>query len=210
MSLLFPALVNGQVLVEIGLLGEALIAAWLLADEGTLLGMHSEVVEEIMPLAEVHLAAFEVTLKNFDLSLGPWIFVLKNSELTSGWNLLIDLDRRKVKILSWLHMDFRAIWDLIPDLSVRNFTLVNDHGLVHLHRVIKQGIGSSGLRVVSTHMHTETCSALILLGLDVLVGVAELAAGWARLHARHLVSAHPVEVERLLDDIAMPLFGCVP
>jgi len=83
---------HSQVLVQVGLLCEALVAALLLALEGALTGMHSEVVEEIVPLSEEHVAATVVTFKKLHISLGPWIFVFVNTELSGVRYLFVNFD----------------------------------------------------------------------------------------------------------------------
>jgi hypothetical protein len=60
--LTLPPLVNSQVLIQIGFLGETLVTSRLLALEGALSCMDSEMVEEIVPLSEEHVAATVVTL----------------------------------------------------------------------------------------------------------------------------------------------------
>ena len=92
-------------LVQICLLGEALVAALLWAHKWSLFGVDSQVVEEVVPLAEKHLAVGKVTLQNFHLSLCSGILVLQNTEQPCGWDLLFYFYRAEVKILSWLHLD---------------------------------------------------------------------------------------------------------
>ena len=45
---------DSQVFVEVGLLGEALVTAFLGTDERSLSGVNPQVIEEIVPLAEEH------------------------------------------------------------------------------------------------------------------------------------------------------------
>ena len=71
---------NRQMLVQIRLLGKALVAALLRAHKWSLFGVHSQVVEEIVPLAEKHLTVGEIALQNFNLSLSPWVFIFQNPE----------------------------------------------------------------------------------------------------------------------------------
>ena len=71
---------HGQMLRQVRLLREALVAAGLLAYKGSLSRVHSKVVEEVVPLAEKHLAVGKVTLQNLHLSLCSGILVLQNTE----------------------------------------------------------------------------------------------------------------------------------
>ena len=89
---LFAAIMNRQMLVQICLLGEALVAAWLRANEWSFLSVHSEMIEEVMPLAEKHLAVVKIALQYFHLSLGSWILILQNPEFSRRWDLLFYLD----------------------------------------------------------------------------------------------------------------------
>jgi len=49
-----------------------------MADEGSLTGVDSEVVEEIVPLSEYYFAPLIVTLQYLHKSAGRWIFILEN------------------------------------------------------------------------------------------------------------------------------------
>jgi hypothetical protein len=50
-------------LVQVGFLGKALVAAVLLALERALTGVDSQVVEEVVPFSEEHVAAAVVTFQ---------------------------------------------------------------------------------------------------------------------------------------------------
>ena len=47
-------LVNSHVLRQVGLLCEALVAIGFRTDERTFSSVHAQVIEEVVPLAEVH------------------------------------------------------------------------------------------------------------------------------------------------------------
>ena len=55
-------LMNGDVLIEVSFLGKALLTTRNWADKRPFSGMHSEMVEKIMPLSKEHLAIIMVTL----------------------------------------------------------------------------------------------------------------------------------------------------
>jgi hypothetical protein len=82
----------GQMLVQVGFLGEALVTAVLLAPERALTGVDSQVVEEVMPFSEEHVAAAVVTFQKLHISLGPWIFVFINTKLSGVRYLFINFD----------------------------------------------------------------------------------------------------------------------
>lgn len=54
--------VNRQVFRQVGLLCEALEATGLMADEGTLACVHTQMVEKVMPLSEEHATLLVVAL----------------------------------------------------------------------------------------------------------------------------------------------------
>ena len=56
------SLVDGQMLVKVGLLGETLITTGLFAFEWPLSSVNPEMIKEIMPLSEEHVAPTMVTL----------------------------------------------------------------------------------------------------------------------------------------------------
>ena len=85
-------------LVKVSSLGELFIALIVGAREGSLSGMHAQVVEEVMPLAELFVAIASIGAsldgahQDFDHPLGKWIFGRKNEEVFSLWNVLQVLD----------------------------------------------------------------------------------------------------------------------
>jgi hypothetical protein len=85
-------LVHCQVLIQVGFLGETLVTSVLLALEGALTGVNSQVVEEVVPFSKEHVAAGVVTFQKFHISLGPWIFVFVNTKLSGLRYLFINFD----------------------------------------------------------------------------------------------------------------------
>lgn len=76
------ALVDGSVLVEVGFLSEALVAARLRAVKRPFASVDAEVVEEVMPFPEKHLAATEVALQQLHVALGARVLVFVDAELS--------------------------------------------------------------------------------------------------------------------------------
>ena len=85
-------LVHCNVLIEIGFLGKRLATLGLWTQEGSLSSVDAKVVKKVMPLSEEHAAATVVTFQQFDMSLCPWIFILKNPELACRRNLLFNFN----------------------------------------------------------------------------------------------------------------------
>lgn len=55
--------------------------------------MYSQVVEEVVPLAEEHATLLVIALKDLDLAHSKWVLVLKHAEMASAWNCLVDFNR---------------------------------------------------------------------------------------------------------------------
>lgn len=68
--------------MKISFLSKSLVATWMCALEWAFAGMHSEVIKEIVPLAEVKLAAFEVTFKDFYASVSSRVLIFVYSIAT--------------------------------------------------------------------------------------------------------------------------------
>lgn len=107
-----------QVLVQVGFLGETLVTSWFLANEWSFFGMDSEVVEEIVPLPEEHLASVKVAFKDFYLALSLRVFIFKHSELSGGGDLLLDPNLGEVEVRASLHVDRGVVRDLFSDFII--------------------------------------------------------------------------------------------
>lgn len=127
-ELLSPG-VHNQVFVQVGLLGETLHAAGLLADEGPLLCVDAKMVEEVVPLAEEHCAPFVVTLEDFNVSLGAWVLVPKHSESSGGRYFFFNFDGAEIKVAAILHMDTSAVWNLAADFIFADLLAVHHEGV---------------------------------------------------------------------------------
>ena len=105
---------------QVGLLCEALITARLLADEGTLASVHSQVVKEVVPLPKEHLASaiFVIALEYLYLAHCARVFVTKDAEGASRWHCLLYLDRAKVEIEPRLYVDLGVFGHLAEHLGV--------------------------------------------------------------------------------------------
>jgi hypothetical protein len=103
-------------LVQIGLLGKLLVALDAVlegAGERLLLRVDPCVVVEVVPLAEVELAACEVTLDQLQEALRFWVSELKDSELSELWD----------RVVGVLVVDF-VVGEVISDVgAMNNFNL---------------------------------------------------------------------------------------
>ena len=108
----------GQVFGQVGFLSETLIAARSLADEGTLTRVHPQVVEEVVPLAEKHLAATLIALEYLYLAHGSWVLVAVDTEGSSRGNRLFNFNCVKVKVFSTLYVDLSIFRHLILHVNV--------------------------------------------------------------------------------------------
>ena len=127
---------HGQMLRQVRLLREALVAAGLLAYKGSLSRVHSKVVEEVVPLSEKHLAVTLIALKNLDLAHCAGIFIPEHAEGACRGHRLLNLDRAEIEVTAELHMNLRALRDLLLHLCVRY--VVADEHLGHLTAVFRQ------------------------------------------------------------------------
>ena len=98
------ALVHRQMLGQVRLLREALVASGLLAHKGSLPSVHSEVVEEVVPFPEKHLAVTLIALKNLDLAHGAGIFIPEHAEGAGRRHRLLDLNGAEIEVAAVLHM----------------------------------------------------------------------------------------------------------
>ena len=73
-------------LVQIGLLGERLIAAWSGTDKRALTGMYAQVVKEISPLIWGHTAALEGTPHDSDSTIRFGVLELIYAEVFCLWH----------------------------------------------------------------------------------------------------------------------------
>ena len=62
-------------------------------------------IKEVVPLSEPFLTVFMITLENLDVTLGARVLISEDSKLISIGDMLLDLNRPKVKSLSRLYSD---------------------------------------------------------------------------------------------------------
>ena len=75
-----------NVLVQVGFLSEFELTPILLSEgalKRSLSSVDTQVVEEIVPLSEAHVAFFIITFENFKVSAGSWVLKFEDSELVS-------------------------------------------------------------------------------------------------------------------------------
>ena len=82
----FPMHIN--VLIEIRFLCECLAAPYILAFEGSLSGVYSEMIEKIMPFSKVHPAKIKIAFEDLDEALCSRVFILVDAESLCRWNVL--------------------------------------------------------------------------------------------------------------------------
>ena len=128
--LVYLVLVFHQVLIQIGLLGEGLSAAWSGTDERALSGMYAQVVEEVAPLPRVETTGLEVTFHYSDEAPRRRVLELVNTEVLCLWNGPVLLIRCLVVgklIVAVQDFDLATIdGNLLPDLRVVNLFAAKD------------------------------------------------------------------------------------
>lgn len=86
------AAVYFYVLIKVGSLCEAKSTVIVRTNIGSLIGVNSQMVKEVVPFSEPFVAALVVALQDLDVTLTPRVLVSKNPELLGGWHMLLDLD----------------------------------------------------------------------------------------------------------------------
>lgn len=115
---LVSSLMYSQMLGEVGLLREALITAWLLADKRPLASVHPKVIEEVVPFTKEHTATVMVTLQNLHLAHSTRIFVFKDAKSARCWYRLFDLNRTEVEVAATLDVNQSICGYLLLHLRV--------------------------------------------------------------------------------------------
>jgi len=110
--------VDGQVLREVRLLGEALETSRLVANKRSFAGVNAQVIEKVMPLSEEHAALFVVALQDLDLAHRAWVLVFEDAELASIRYGLLNLDRAHVILRPLLYINFGVERDLFGHLGI--------------------------------------------------------------------------------------------
>ena len=108
------AIVDAHVLIQVRLLSECLMAVWVCALEGSLTRMRAQVVKEVMPLAENHVAVSKIALHHANPPFCLIVVVVEDTEIASLRNeLLLNIDIVKVNILAQVHLHIGIGHDLL-------------------------------------------------------------------------------------------------
>ena len=83
---------NLNMFVEIGTLGEAVIAIWEITCIGSFVGVNAKVIKEVVPFPEPFLATLLVALQDLDKPFWLRIFVGEDPIGIGVWYMLFDLD----------------------------------------------------------------------------------------------------------------------
>jgi hypothetical protein len=114
------ALMDLHMLVQVCLLSESVVALREIALVRSLLGVDSQMVEEVVPFPE-HFGALTVgaAQQPYDSS-GLCAFVLIDHEVLGAWDVLLDTNLVKIKVLSMLNCNGVVVWDnfSIGELSI--------------------------------------------------------------------------------------------
>ena len=87
-------------LIQIGFLGEAEIAAWVLAMVWLLVGVDPQVVEEVVPLPEDFAAILVLALQKSDDSSGVRTPIFENHVILGIWDVFLDSNLLEVELLT--------------------------------------------------------------------------------------------------------------
>lgn len=132
--------VDFDMLVQIRFLSESLWAPRILTLKGALLGVHSQMIEKVVPLPEKHAASEVFAFEDFHETLGLRILVLIYFKFTGSWDSLVYLEWIWIELVTSYNLDsWHCIRDLSPDLFIADifacyyFCLLLTAG--HHHRV---------------------------------------------------------------------------
>jgi hypothetical protein len=96
---------DDNMLFEVDFLGEARIASFLSAGKGFLAGVDSQMIDEVVPLAEKETTVLVVAFQNGHHSVGLGILELKDSIVLSRGQLRLHLQFFGVEGIATLHSD---------------------------------------------------------------------------------------------------------
>lgn len=99
------AAVDFQMLVQIGSLIKAEAAIREVADVGAFIRVDSQMVEEVVPLAEPLVASNVVALEDLDIALGSWVLVGEDAVLLGVGAMLFDVHLLQIEVFSGLDID---------------------------------------------------------------------------------------------------------
>jgi hypothetical protein len=94
------AFMDLHMLVQVSLLSESVVAVKEIALVRPLLGVDSQMVEEVVPLPEYFRAVFVGAAQQPYDSSGLWAFILIDNEVRGAWNVLLYANLVKIKVLS--------------------------------------------------------------------------------------------------------------
>lgn len=109
-----------HVLVEVCFLGKALATVNFFAYEGSLLCVHAQVIEEIMKFPEEFVTPFVVAHQDLDESLGHWVFVLVDGEVSRIGNFFLDPYMLAIELFSFYYLDQGVGRNNLLDLDIGN------------------------------------------------------------------------------------------
>jgi hypothetical protein len=141
-GLLQVTVVDAHVLVEVRLLGESLTAVLVVTLEGSFPRVRAQVVKEVVPLAEDHVAALEVALHHADAALRLLVLEAEDAEaLGLGDVVVVNVDVVQVDVFAKVYFDILVVQNAFQEIFVsqlflhRLFVEVNRAHHAHLGEV---------------------------------------------------------------------------
>lgn len=121
----FSPLMYSKMFIQISFLSKWLITIRFLTFERSFTSVNSEMVKKIMPLSKIHFTSIMIAFKDFDISLSAWVLIFINTEFSSGWNLFLNFNRGKVKLITSLYCYLSTFWNFFTNFSVRDVSATN-------------------------------------------------------------------------------------
>jgi hypothetical protein len=113
--------------IEVGSLGKAKSTIRERTAVRSFVCVDSEVIKEVVPFSEMFTAIFVITFQNLDIPLWLRILESEDTELLSGWDVLLYLNWLKIEGLTSLDEHWNIIWDVFECIAVfyiLNFDLI--------------------------------------------------------------------------------------
>ena len=118
-GLLDLAIVDANMLVQVSLLGESLLAVRVSALERPLARVSAQMVKEVVPFAEDHVAIGEVAFHNANSALRFLVLVVENAEVSClGHVLTLNVNVVEVDVLTEVNLNIGVRKNPLEELDV--------------------------------------------------------------------------------------------
>ena len=117
---------NFHVFVQVCFLCESLLTVIVRAYKGSFSCMYPKMIEEVVPLSEVHFASLVIAFEDFYESVCSRVLILKHLEIFGLWNRFLNLKLLKIIIFALCYLYINTLWDLSFYFIIRNKLVTHD------------------------------------------------------------------------------------